>query len=129
MLAATILLRRLFSTQPSKKELDFHWWFVTSGIRDWHRFLASKGFPLGRRTNIIRVQERASRRALEVWDTQKFHTWDQTGQGVHAELEIIGAEAVPHIMSAQQVWAGPTDQQPNPHYRNLPAFIEDQPYH
>lgn len=129
MFASTILLRRLFSTQPSPKEMDFHWWFVTSGIKDWHRFLASKGFPLGRRANIIRAQEKVSRRLLEVWDTQMFKSWDQGGLGRNTELEIIGAEAIPHIMSAQQVWAGPTDQQFKPHYRNLPAVIEDQPYH
>lgn len=132
MFAATILLRRLFSSQPSRKEIDFHWWFVTCGIKDWHRFLASKGFPLGRRANIIRAQEKASRLTLEVWDTQQFRTWDQTGAGRNIELEIIGAEAIPHIMSAQQVWAGPaTGHGPafDAHYRNLPAVIEDQPYH
>lgn len=130
MFAATILLRRLFSSQPSQKEMDFHWWFVTCGIKDWHRFLASKGFPLGRRVNIIRTQEKTSRRILEVWDTQQFRTWDQTGTGRNIELGVIGAEAVPHIMSAQQVWAGPaTGHGFDAHYRNLPAVIEDQPYH
>lgn len=132
MFASTILLRRLFSTKPSQKEMDFHWWFVTCGIKDWHRFLASKGFPLGRRVNIIRRQEKVSRRALEVWDTNVFRGWDQTDIGRNIELEIIGADAMPHIMSAQQVWAGPTTGHGpafQAHTRNLPAVIDDQPYH
>lgn len=108
MFASTILLRRLFSSKPSQKEMDFHWWFVTHGIKDWQRFLASKGFALARRSSIIRSQDKRSRKILEVWDTQMFRTWDQTGQGRHVDPEILGADAVPHIMSAQQVWAGPT---------------------
>ena len=97
VLASTILLRQLFTRRPTRAELNFYWWFVESGHQDWSRILASKGFGRMRRTAIIRNQEKAARKALETWDTDAFHHWQDTGEGRAIIPELLPPEVVPML--------------------------------
>ena len=75
MLPVTIMLRRLFIPRPTQDEVDFHWWFLESGVEIWSEMLQSHGFTPRRTRKVVTNQYRNSMKALETWEPYALATW------------------------------------------------------
>lgn len=71
----TIHLRRLFLTEPPKRDIEFSWWFVKQGHVVWDEQLRVLGIGLGTRDRFIRSLLRQSTKTLETWDTATYRAF------------------------------------------------------